>query len=409
MRITWKSQQHRQRQRPIKILPLFRGLLVLLPCTVLYYYYNVTTTTTLSWWSSTRISTKNVIQHGYHDSPIQPATTTTTKATPPPLVTFIIPSTLHRSTLSRTLQSLLHQTNPHWEAIIGIDTVMMQQQQQSIRDHNIHVINYDDDTRIRYVNVTTAGTDRGPNANGAGDIRNHIMKSNMMMVQQQQPQQTTTTSSHTDARWMAFVDDDDTVSPYYVEYLAQLSHQSPQAPKQPDVVLFRMRDVRPAKQFWYRGILPPLAHGPVASVAAVGISFAIRRQFWMDNTRLRFRPGMAEDFDFLYQAQHVYGATVSMSCCVAYYVRSAPPPPPTRGTVVPQDDCTASFWQPALVLPHDLRKIRTLHDILNLPTTRQFLANHTTLATTATAIHNFRPCREERQTKHASWWWKPFA
>ena len=375
--------------------------------------YGVTT----AWWSFT-IPTMNAVQQNYYESslPLQSLATNKSNSSPPLIVvSFIIPTTLHRSTLPRTLESLRNQTNPHWEAIVGIDTVVMMQE-RSPPIHSIIINDNDNDPRIRYVNVTTTSTDRGKNANGAGDIRNQILMMQLATGTRHANTSTTTTTTSA-AQWIAFVDDDDTVSPYYVEYLAQISSQQSSSSSSastsiPDIVLFRMQDVRPAKQFWYHGILPPLAHGPVASVAAVGISFAVRRQFWMDEDTaaaanavpllLRFRPGPAEDFDFLYRAQHDHGAVMSMSCCVAYYVRSAPPP---LWHTLPQQQqhCTI---QPALVLHQDLRKIRTLDAILNLPSTRQWWVNQT--AITATAIHKFRSCVKERPTKHARWLWGPF-
>ena len=92
---------------------------------------------------------------------------------------------------------------------------------------------------------------------------------------------------------------------------------------------------------WFRGNLPPLAHGPVSSLLTVGISFAVRRSIMSNATTERadngnfstieFVPGIAEDFYFLHKAQE-RGFSIGQTCCVGYHVRSAPPPNENRNS-----------------------------------------------------------------------------
>ena len=273
-----------------------------------------------------------------------------------PLISFIIPSTLQRETLDRTIASLQKQTIPYWEAIVGIDVTIAATLDNTTTmtksrplDKKSTAFSYPTtDPRVRYVNITTDSADRGVSHNGAGQVRNEMMQ------------------HYATADWVAFCDDDDTLSPYYIEYWQQAlqgssqpqhQHQNQQIPtSSPDILIFRMRDGRPAKQFWYQGILPPRQHGPVASVAGVGISFAVRRSLVTASSRhneslLSFVPGQAEDFDFLYQAQEKHHANILITCCVAYYVRSAPP------ANAPRQQCQFSK---ASIVNQDLRKVRSI-------------------------------------------------
>eukprot|EP00977_Amphora_coffeiformis_P012134 scaffold2992_cov214-Amphora_coffeaeformis.AAC.16 len=243
-----------------------------------------------------------------------------------PIVSFIIPSTLKRGTLKRTIQSLQRQTIPHWEAIVGVD--MKTSPFSSTEAFNTEAQKYNNDPRVRIIPIVTESDDRGdsPARNGAGGVRNVMMQ------------------EHARADWVAFVDDDDTLTPYYIDYLQQglqqlsssssqqRQHQSSSA----DILIFRMK-LNSLQEEWYKGILPPLPHGPVSSLLTVGISFAVRRSVVSNRTNgaatpennnelpmMQFEPGKAEDFYFLLKAQQL-GARIGQTCCVGYYVRSGPP------------------------------------------------------------------------------------
>ena len=143
-----------------------------------------------------------------------------------PFVTFIIPS-YGRESLNDTLASLQEQSDSDWEALIVCDPRWVPGIGQS-----------KEDKRVYYVR----GWDRS-----AGLLRNIGIK-------------------EANGEWVAFVDDDDTVSPQYVEHLREHSEDYPQV----DVVIFRM--LHPTY-----GVLPP-QNMPVLQQGLVGISYALKRE-----------------------------------------------------------------------------------------------------------------------------------
>ena len=98
-------------------------------------------------------------------------------------VTFIIPS-INRESLTKTIDSLLKQTNNNWKAIIIYDGVEGKQ--------------FDDD-RIKTININKTGI-VGQIHGEAGLVRNVGIK-------------------EADTKWIAFLDDDDTITPYYIDSL----------------------------------------------------------------------------------------------------------------------------------------------------------------------------------------------
>jgi cellulose synthase/poly-beta-1,6-N-acetylglucosamine synthase-like glycosyltransferase len=228
-----------------------------------------------------------------------PATATTTTK-----VTFIIPSSLTRDTLNRTIESLQNQTRSDWKAIVGVDTIVANiSSSSSLEDlsrlvlaSTHHVIM---DERVTFIPITTTSQNRGMKKNGAGGVRNEMIR-----------------SSHCQTDWVAFVDDDDTLSKYYLESLLSGQKQDPMA----DIFIFRMKH-------WKQGVLPPLRHGTVARKNNVGISFAVRRDLMVRSTPppVVFTPYSGEDFVFLKRAQSS-GARIKITNCIGYHVRAPPPP-----------------------------------------------------------------------------------
>ena len=155
------------------------------------------------------------------------------------------------------------------------------------------------DTRVRYVPIPSSVTDTHVNIsdNAAGGIRNTIIQ------------------QFAQSEWVAFVDDDDTVSPFYAEYLMQAIQEQPSA----NVVVFRMRR---------RGgeILPPPRpeQDIILRLGQVGISFAVRKDLFVrSDNPVVFVPSDTEDFTFL-KAAYETNATIVLSNCVGYFVRQAP-------------------------------------------------------------------------------------
>jgi hypothetical protein len=145
-----------------------------------------------------------------------------------PLITFIVP-TINRVTLGRTLASIQQQTVEHWKAIVIFDGC----------EANEIVT----DERIYYMSIPKTGS-KHKKRNTAGHVRNHGMR----LV---------------DTPWIGFVDDDDAITPKYVEHLVKELEMTPTA----DLILFRMVD--------NDQIIPSAACSEIKQ-SQVGISFVMK-------------------------------------------------------------------------------------------------------------------------------------
>ena len=110
-------------------------------------------------------------------------------------ITFIIPS-VGRPTLIRTLVSLQNLTIPYWKAIVVFD--------------GVDGVDRIDDNRISYISIPKTGV-----SNHAGNVRNIAIEKS-------------------DTTWIAFVDDDDSLTPDYLEEFYKISDK-----QDPDVIIFR--------------------------------------------------------------------------------------------------------------------------------------------------------------------------
>jgi len=248
-----------------------------------------------------------------------------------PFVTFVIPSRLNRSTLNQTLESLLNQTFSSWEAIVGIDVAMMEKQQpQQHSNHQEWTVEsqsnkFLQDPRIRYCEITTTSKLRGYMQNGSGNVRNAIIK------------------RYARGDWVAFVDDDDTLSPYYAETLhrevvlrkgdnvmednpAKLTNAKPkkQRRSKTDIIVFRMQGYL-SKGRTRQSVRPDLNHDMTTfQVGDFGISFAVRRNVFRQHN-MKFVTHFAEDYHFVRKA-YMNGMGVKFSSCILYFVRRTPDP-----------------------------------------------------------------------------------
>jgi glycosyltransferase involved in cell wall biosynthesis len=159
-------------------------------------------------------------------------------------VTFIIP-TIGRETLSLTLQSLKNQTITNWKAIVIFDGI----------EPNIS----ETDPRITIIKTPIK---LGQGYNSAGLVRNYGIK-------------------FVNTEWVAFVDDDDSITPNYIEsFLSELWLD-------PDVIIFRMTlDDR----------VCPSIDSTNFFIKNVGISFAVKTELV---SKFIFIPSIEEDFEFL--------------------------------------------------------------------------------------------------------------
>lgn len=193
-----------------------------------------------------------------------------TRSLTKPLVTFIIP-TIGRSTLKRTISSLQAQNNPNWEAIIVFDSLAPQ--------------NITSDPRVKAIQTFTARQ-----YNYGGEVRNQGMA------------QVTTP-------WIAFVDDDDALSPDYIDHLLAESRQCPDL----ETVVFRM----------YHPTLKRIIPAPEQTNLAqghVGISFCMKTSLYQAG--FKFTPGPTEDFQLLDKIQKA-GHKMVLSPYVTYWIRGA--------------------------------------------------------------------------------------
>ena len=186
-----------------------------------------------------------------------------------PLITFIIP-TIGRPTLSKTLDSLINQSNPNWKAIVIFDGITSTIQNT--------------DPRIRIIESPKLGQ----NYNSAGLVRNYGI-------------------TFADTEWVAFVDDDDSLSNNYVDIFIEESSAYTLA----DIIIFRMEASKDC--------ILPLFSTETFYHNFVGISFAVKKKIF-DEGHL-FLPSTAEDFYYLDEARNKK-YNIMISPYVTYFVRN---------------------------------------------------------------------------------------
>jgi len=184
------------------------------------------------------------------------------------IITFIIPS-IGRDTLIRTITSLQNLDNPNWEAIIVFDGVK----------NNIKEIK---DTRIKTYEIKKKGK-----KNYGGLTRNYGI------------------DRVKNSKWIGFVDDDDTVSPDYIDRLMECKNNNA------DCIIFRM--------FSNNKILPPLDASYICR-NKVGISFCGKTEILKKN---KFRNNKTEDFNLLNNL-HKRKYNILLSKNITYFVGDNP-------------------------------------------------------------------------------------
>jgi glycosyltransferase involved in cell wall biosynthesis len=218
-----------------------------------------------------------------------------------PFVSFVVPS-LGRETLERSLRSLDAQTDRAFRAVLVADGFVPPGSLSA---------------RFPWLSLVSTGGRLG-RANHAGAVRNIGIEM-------------------ASTEWVAFLDDDDTLSPRYVEWLRAEIRRSPVA----DAIVFRMRTDKTGPR---HKVLPP-PHATDFSVGYVGISFAARRvpRFFGaplcppgERRVLSFRPGATEDFDLLDRLREAardgaeigekkgFSGGVVLAPQVAYFVEMGP-------------------------------------------------------------------------------------
>ena len=186
------------------------------------------------------------------------------------MITFIIPS-IGRDTLINSIQSIQNQTNENWKLIVIFDGV------KSTLDFQ------DDKIKVFEIEKTGEGT------NNAGNVRNDGMQ-------------------YVDTEWIAFLDDDDTISNDYIQHFIDEQTLFPSM----DVLIFRMLN--------YHCILPS-NYTDDFYINSVGISFCMKKKIF-DEGNL-FVPSNKEDFNMLdkIRSNHYH---MNISPYLTYFVRSNP-------------------------------------------------------------------------------------
>lgn len=198
------------------------------------------------------------------------------------LITFIIP-TINRSTLINTLESLEKQTNSNWKSICVFDNV--------IPDDDIK-LKLESDSRFKYIILTEKV---GKNHNSAGLVRN-------IGIEQ------------CDTEWIGFVDDDDTLTPYYVQRLEEELIISLDI----ECIIFRMRS---------DNNIFPLTNALDFEKGQVGISFCYKLKLFYEG--LKFIPDAFEDFILLDRIRS-NKKKILISPYITYVVRSSTIPENTE-------------------------------------------------------------------------------
>ena len=187
-----------------------------------------------------------------------------------PYITFIIP-TIGRETLTNSINSLIKQTIQNWNALIIFDGVK-----------NIFTIK---DNRIKIIEIEKNGLSDKKNC--AGLVRNIGIKN-------------TTINS----KWIGFLDDDDTISPNYIDNLIKEEQLN-----NPEIVIFRMA--------YENGYILPNKYDKNIIRNKVGISFCLKTSIAKN---IYFENNPYEDYMYLKKLE-IQKYKIIISEKVMYFVR----------------------------------------------------------------------------------------
>jgi len=180
-----------------------------------------------------------------------------------------------------------------WKALVVFQSSIPVLNPYTYPPHLEEFLLYSRDPRIQFVTYTG-----GARANCAGDVRNYAL-------------QFVTTD------WVAFLDDDDTLSLDYVRYLLKEMRLNPTA----ELVSFRMFDERIADPNNLLKVLPE-EHATDTHRDHIGISFAFKRT----HSRLDvFVNSITEDYLFIHNFCYDSGRLCILSPYVTYYVKGQKP------------------------------------------------------------------------------------
>jgi glycosyltransferase involved in cell wall biosynthesis len=193
------------------------------------------------------------------------------------IVTFVVPS-LNRPSLPRSLGSIVNQTDPRWKAIVCFDrrpgARIQTEDVLEFSNPKISVLNYEDSSDI------VKGMTSGP-----GPVRNYAV-------------------SKADTEWVAFLDDDDSLTE---DYVSRLSEEGEGA----DAIVFRM--IYANGNFLPREFMTPQKF----SLGHFGVSSAVRRRVF---DKIQYTRGRGEDYRLIRDIKEA-GMCVKFSKYATYLIR----------------------------------------------------------------------------------------
>jgi len=179
-----------------------------------------------------------------------------------PLITFIVP-TIGRPSLLASIRSVLSQSDPAWKLLVVFDGV------QPFSDAAALMAS---DSRIQHLILEKRHGTTGKRHGTAGTVRNKG-------------------AAYVTTPWTGFLDDDDTLTPHYVEAVRQELTAVPDV----ECIVFRMLvyNLRTSNKI---RILPAL-HEKALGLGGVGISFCLKTDLF--KARFPFIQCEMEDFILL--------------------------------------------------------------------------------------------------------------
>jgi len=196
------------------------------------------------------------------------------------IITFIIPS-INRLSIKNTLKSLLDQKVSNWKAIVIFD---------GCQPDNSELLDLLNNPRFLYLNINKTGIIKDLTHGAAGFVRNLAM--NLVTTQ-----------------WIGFVDDDDSLMPYYTEKLLEEIKNTPSV----DVISFRMIH---NNQIYLPGFMNNI------EINHIGISFCYKTQLFRDG--FQFEQSENEDFKLLNSLKNS-NKKIVISPFITYLVSNSSP------------------------------------------------------------------------------------
>ncbi len=190
------------------------------------------------------------------------------------LITFIIP-TIGRLSLLKTIESLKNQKIDKWNCIILFDGI-----KNNIIKNNI-------DNRIKIIELENK---IGEYPNYAGNVRNYAFQ-------------------YVNTSWIGFIDDDDTISPYYINNLLEEIKIN----NNMECCIFRMI---------YKNLifLPKIENQDIIK-NNVGISFCFKKSLFTKIKNLNFINNSHEDYYFLKKIKN-NNIEIILSPFINYFVKT---------------------------------------------------------------------------------------